>query len=355
MTTIDINQAYQLLKNLSGMESSFMDYSSSAKEFSNQAVYISYLNSSMIQNGNLWKFYLQVPLTTPSRAPVPLQVTHEGTGQSGLGFSVHKLFNFPEGPIHSCDYYTLLYTMEGCCHLTVGPEVHTLGNGVLCLIPPGVQYAVACDEGSICLAFDLQESFVSANYEDIFEYDQRLIRFYHAVITVPDQTAYLMLRTDNNDSIRNMALHIVVEYINGERYRASALRRYLGLLFTMILRSDQTAITTPVKTSLMEQRYQEIEDYIRTHYQSANLDQVADAVHFSKQYICRIVKAATGDTFNVLLLRLRLEMARHYLLNTDLVMESISEMCGFSSAAYMSKVFKEQYGESPSKYRKMIR
>ena len=127
---------------------------------------------------------------------------------------------------------------------------------------------------------------------------------------------------------------------------------FLSLLFALVLRSEKTTMDASVKTTRLDQQYQQIIDYLKQNYQTADLSSLSDQIHFSKQYICKIVKKKTGDTFNALLMTIRLEMVEQYLLESDLVMEDIAYLCGFTAPSHLSRVFKNHYGISPSAYRK---
>lgn len=62
-------------------------------------------------------------------------------------------------------------------------------------------------------------------------------------------------------------------------------------------------------------------------------------------------KREMGITPVEYLLSLRIGKAKHLLVNTDLSMSRIGEICGFGNCYYFSNVFKKQTGYSPSQYR----
>ena len=66
------------------------------------------------------------------------------------------------------------------------------------------------------------------------------------------------------------------------------------------------------------------------------------------------MKKKTGDTFNTLLIRTKLNMVAQYLVDTDLNLEEISWLCGFSAASHMSRAFKNEFGVTPSAYRNRV-
>lgn len=62
-------------------------------------------------------------------------------------------------------------------------------------------------------------------------------------------------------------------------------------------------------------------------------------------------KEVYGKTVNVYIRNRRLETARTLLLNTDHTLSAITQMVGYRSQSYLSKMFREHYGIIPSEFR----
>ena len=94
-------------------------------------------------------------------------------------------------------------------------------------------------------------------------------------------------------------------------------------------------------------------DYINTHIsQEITIDKICETVHISKYHFCRKFKAIVGSTVMDYVLKTRIAKAKNMLSTTDFSVGDISEKCGFCSIAYFCRVFKENEGLSPLKYRK---
>lgn len=335
-----------------------MEYSVYAKDFSRFQPYIKFMDNYTVRVHDLWKFYFAFApsLDDPDAIVVQEQdvLSEASSIRPNLDFDVGKLFNFPNGPMHRCDYYTLIYTMEGSGKLLLAKQDFTLTAGDFYLIPPMTDYALSIDRESIVLFFNLRKSFVQSEYDMIFQSDQRFVSFITAALERDISTSYLSIHSDNNEAVRNLALSILVEYINQEKFSRNAMKHYLCLLFTQLLR-ENAPVRSSQNVSRTIQHYQQILEYLTQEYQTADLTSVSEAIHFSKQYVCRIVKEASGQTFQSLLLSIKLEMVCSYLLRSNLSIEKITEVCGFSTPSYLSRSFKKVYGVSPSEYKKANR
>lgn len=270
----------------------------------------------------------------------------------GYDFSLAKQFNFPNAIRHKCNYFTCIYMLEGEGVLTLDTDTFDVGRGDFYILPPKVYYALETSPDSICIYFNMRQQFLAAEHKHIFQENPVLTSFIVKSLEPDHSMTYLVLHTNGNKNISHFILTMFAEYINQDKFSNNAMRNYLSLLFTAILRDKDTVIDSSVKVTRIDQQYQQVVDYLKQNYQTASLSSAAEYIHFSKQYICKIVKQRTGDTFNHLLMQIRLDMVKLYLLETDLTLDNISFLCGFAAASHMSKVFKNQYGMSPSAYKK---
>ncbi len=115
------------------------------------------------------------------------------------------------------------------------------------------------------------------------------------------------------------------------------------------LKSNQIAVQTanaepPVITKARQ--------YIEAHHtEEIGLGQVAQAVHTSLFYFCKLFKKATGINFTAYVSRVRAEKAKNLLLNPNLRVSEIAYEVGFQSLTHFNRVFKKIVGESPTEYR----
>jgi AraC-like DNA-binding protein len=90
---------------------------------------------------------------------------------------------------------------------------------------------------------------------------------------------------------------------------------------------------------------------IEHHTEDLSLGQVAEAVHTSVFYFCKLFRKVTGTTFTEFVSRTRVERAKNLLLNPNLRISEIAYEVGFQSLTHFNRVFKKIVGESPTEYR----
>ena len=81
------------------------------------------------------------------------------------------------------------------------------------------------------------------------------------------------------------------------------------------------------------------------------LSEVAAAVNLSPSYLSKIFKEETGNTFNSYLNRVRIEAGKRLILSGETSLVDVSNIIGYDDQSYFTKVFKKLTGFSPGKYR----
>ncbi len=95
--------------------------------------------------------------------------------------------------------------------------------------------------------------------------------------------------------------------------------------------------------------------YIDSHFsENISLQEVADNINISKNYLCDIFKKEIGVTFINYVTSLRIDKAKWYLEHTDMKMYEVSGAVGYNDYAYFSQIFKKNTGVTLSSYRKNL-
>ena len=87
------------------------------------------------------------------------------------------------------------------------------------------------------------------------------------------------------------------------------------------------------------------------HYnEGVNLSVIADRLQLSMIYICQIFKKEVGITFKEYLTKIRMREAVRLLKSGRYKVYEVSEMVGYQTVQYFSKVFKKETGKYPSDF-----
>jgi len=110
----------------------------------------------------------------------------------------------------------------------------------------------------------------------------------------------------------------------------------------------------PVPIEMTESdRYRRALLYIHKNFRrSLTVAEVAAEVYLVPDYFSSYFEKNMGMSCSRYINKLRMELAREYILATDMSLKEIVYRCGFRSFSYFSNVFKKYYGCSPGSLRK---
>lgn len=108
--------------------------------------------------------------------------------------------------------------------------------------------------------------------------------------------------------------------------------------------------------SKKQNRYTELLDKIKQYVldnldQEISLNSTADAFHMSPFHLSKIFKEETGKNYIDYVMACKMDKAKNLLVSTNLTIEKITGLVGYSHATYFSRKFKELTGKTPYTYR----
>lgn len=99
-------------------------------------------------------------------------------------------------------------------------------------------------------------------------------------------------------------------------------------------------------------RMETVIDYIENHLnEHLDLEQIAEAVHYSKYHLHRMFAAAAGMTLHDYIQRRQLTEGAKFLVFTDKPIIEIALLCGYESQQAFSAAFKAMYKMPPAQFR----
>ena len=256
-------------------------------------------------------------------------------------------------PYHQHPVFHVIFITEGQGTFVVNDRTTRAAPGLLYIINPNEWHQFFGDETLALnnlectfLVRDEQDEPIAANFLDWVEEKRGLPlpeSFRQGPIAVPDHLRPFLL-----DGF-NRLLDPGNRYVTAE---------HLSLMVAdLMLRTEETIwqIGTIVDAPGIHGGAKEIallQQYMKAHVgDEVKLEQLAQLVHWSPNYLCRIFKVHTGKAPMAYLQWLRMTEAEKLLLYTDLPVFTISEMLGYEDASYFARLFRKHHGRAPSAYR----
>ena len=245
----------------------------------------------------------------------------------------------------------LFFVLSGKGELRTDTETFPLTENTLAYYPSGIPYLLSSSK-------DEPMEFVSVNFDFTKSYPER--RTTLRPVRVADFSPELQRTTQNEVTQERFKSAFTVEHAFFLRDDLTSLSNLFGkgevytdemcstLLKYILLKIENHFSTANGENKLVRK----IKEYIEKNY-AERLDNGTVAAHFGYHayYLSSLFKLNTGKPLHRFITETRLKFGCNMLLNTDMSISEIALKCGFQNANHFSVKFKNQYKESPSKWR----
>ncbi len=138
----------------------------------------------------------------------------------------------------------------------------------------------------------------------------------------------------------------IINFANDSRYLYEIV-----LYFTQSFEGILDKMGNATRDSIMD----DIIYYIEHNYRSnLRLETIATLFGYNSSYLGKIFNRIQGESFNVYVDKMRVNMAKELLNNKELKVYEIAEKVGYKNVDYFHKKFRKYVGQSPAEYRKSM-
>lgn len=234
--------------------------------------------------------------------------------------ATEKIYSFPD---HSHPYWEILLTIEGYGEETVEGVSHELSPGTILIIPPGTVHGTVSKKG-------LRD--FSVTFEDF----------------PPIQGNHLLVLKDPEEQSVYALMTMILKAVRHAPPNTAQLTDALGMSLYQLLRAYAQDLLRekPVVGELKREMMEHLGD------SEFDLGRVMDKTGYSRGYLRRTFKLATGMAPLAWLLRQRIAFAAQTFRQYAGVytVRQVAALSGFSDPYYFSRIFKQYMGQSPTKY-----
>lgn len=251
------------------------------------------------------------------------------------------------GPVtnqHHChDFLELSIVLDGSVDYFIGDTKTRINAKSLLLFNPGVYHHESYDAGmsSTQLHIGFRNFTLQGVPRDTFPFKSSIIKL-----------------NDFEASFFEVCQTILVEKSKAYPGYDLMLKALVMKLIIFILRDSASdhLETNALKLSYEAQEKQlivdRIIDFLEDHHtEEVSLSTLSQTLYISPTYISRVFKEETGDSPINYLIKIRLERAKALLeSDVNITVKEAASQVGYSDAYYFSKLFKKYYGKAPSTF-----
>ena len=271
-----------------------------------------------------------------------------GDEEEDIMVCVHKGTAIFEN-FHQQDFFFLNYAYKGAYNALSYryDNFITVHEGECYVGQPYTGYALnkEGDEEFIIIGVLMKKELFYRTFLPLLSADFTLFRFFLEPRANQFSDEFIHLKFEKQSPIRSLLEMMVMEYASPQEDTQNILKTLVMALLMHIARQYRLAKLPGEEGSLSQQ----ILRYMSEHTDAVSLKDIAAHFSYHPNYISALLHRELGKTFSQLLLELRMERASLLLKGTDLPIEDVAYMLGYSNSSNFYKAFKDFHGCSPRK------
>ena len=233
----------------------------------------------------------------------------------------------------SAKFDNLITVREGDCYIGQPFSGYTLKGD-------------STDDDIVMIGVHIKKETFFREYLPAISMDANMFRFFLVPQTNKFSDEFIHLSFEKFSPIRSLLEIMVMEYAEKKEDTQSILKPLVLSMFLYIARKYRLEKSQAVGNTLEEKILQ----YINSHLETVTLKDIAAKFSYHPNYISTLLHQKLGKKFSDIVREKRMERATILMRGTDLSIEEISSMLGYSDMSNFYKAFHSQYGTSPREY-----
>lgn len=269
-----------------------------------------------------------------------------------ITFSVHTRFKPVASHRHS--FIELIYIYSGECHQTINNQRVSMKKGELCILDTNTFHSIE-DTGKddIIINCLMRKSYFDWAFLSRLSGNDIFSSFLtHAIYENKHSNEYILIRSGDNDKISRIMNAVLCEYFDKQPCSDEIINSYMVILFAEMLRMYKGDVNERNYSALKNTQITDIISYIENNYKTVTLESTARHFNFNSNYLGKVLKKITGNSFMDLVHQIRLSQACILLRNSDVSVQAVANEIGYENINFFYRLFKRKYSCSPAEYRK---
>lgn len=262
--------------------------------------------------------------------------------------------NYAPPILHTHTYIEIVYLFNGTCINHSGNQTLQLEAGDFLILAPNTLHAISSFNPD-CRFVNLMirtSIFENTFFKSFSEYDI-LYKFFHTVLFEYKINSYILFHTQNDPFMKSIILQLLNETEHNHSYQEKMKISLMQILFTQISnRHTDNVVVFNDGINDLNHDVTLILSYMQYHYQSLSLAKLSAFFGYSERQLTRILIKYTGENYRENINHIKMRKAKQLLDETDMSIEIITGILGYSTPYGFRKTFKAEYGITPNDYRK---
>lgn len=265
---------------------------------------------------------------------------------------ISKHNRFAPYPEHSHEFIELNYQLNGTSEQIINGKKHVLRAGDLLLLDMGSVHSItSLGKDDILLNILFSNKMISLDWlREVSTTDSILYRILLTTNSVTEATTNFLIFRDNNEThLQKILEQMIREYVFSQPFSNQIISNYLPILLYEL--SRQFPIDYNLFNTSTDDPFIQVLEIIDTEFEYITLDEISNRLSYNKNYLSNLIKDKSGSTFTQLLNEKKLMKAQLLIESTEMPINMIASIVGFSNNTYFYKKYKEFFKVLPSEHR----
>lgn len=251
--------------------------------------------------------------------------------------------------LHNHDFFEMNYVYRGTLYNKVeDAEVIEEENSLMLLSPRARHLSQTQSNEDIVFNILIKREVVEKIFLQIFSESEYVCRFFmDSLYNINLRQPYLLFQC--TAEIQELLHTMIGEFFQENSFYQSIMVAKLIELFSMLSREYAKMNTMPI--TKQDDFAISFNQYVEMYYPTAKLSDAAEFFGYTSSSFSRLIRSRFQKTFSDILRETRIKYACRYLTHSSISIEQIAEIVGYQDVNYFYRIFKEQIGISPVKYR----
>jgi AraC-like DNA-binding protein len=266
---------------------------------------------------------------------------------------------------HKHDFIEIQYVLSlkpGTVQLISDNTEMKLDVGDIIVLSPGVDHCLSLnDDQEVVYSIAVRKSTFQSAQSILLKLNNKLSEFFIRAVYNMENMPFLVYKSRGDAKIYNTVMNICNEDGSDMLLSEQLQNSYFQQLCIQLMRlphrdlySDLYSLDIYSGKQLKNNiRTIDIIQYVTQHCRTITLDELSHKFNYSKEHLSRHIKKLTGKTFTSIRDLAKIHIVADLILaSKDLNIETVAEILGFADSSQVYRLFKKQYGMTPSKFRK---
>lgn len=258
---------------------------------------------------------------------------------------IRKLSRFTYFSEHRHDYIEMSYGINGTVnHFLNSKQINLRADNFVIFSNNTTHSTKQTEINDMAINFNLTNEYVKRLISELNNEDIKV--YINDICFVKED--FLFIKNPSQDF--KMLMDTLIYYLVNNKYDIVEIKSFIDFTIKNFFVSSYRNSTIMHITDEHDIQHKLIA-YVKNNFAVANLEEFAEICGYSYSECSKLVKKIMNKNFKDVVRLYRLEIAAKLLKDSSYSITKVSRYIGYENINYFYKVFTEEYGCSPSKYR----